>query len=426
MASKIVINNLDGVLFHDRLLHNRGHLLRYMKELDSCETPFAYGFDDVIGCHVHSLYASDLIIYLDDYPYPFVTLQTIQLSGTFVYTSTNRVPKFSFDQQASLYGNTVYNNVPTTILRCSVGMRFFQNFIMQVSNAAMSYGPAITIMRQLFSCSFGNLTSKSVSRSPKLPWFDRLRFIVQGPFEFQVYDTCQVRYFVRSAYEPDDCFIVSAEGFDIQFIGKGDVLFTSDVFSFIVSQVQDNVHKYTPIYEGSYIKCDIVMKWGAELPYEHYVELLPGASDEVDKFSTFRSHQLRWKVHIYYDNTKLSQALIFLRGELLQWLKEFYDILNSPSDDLDIGLMRMTQRYDIEWNMKNVQYWMYIWSLSLFLRMLRFIDDQSTTGLQGKVNLTTITTHLRKYFGKYFELIGKEDQEQKDPDYEYEYPGMMF
>ena len=165
--------------------------------------------------------------------------------------------------------------------------------------------------------------------------------------------------------------------FDIQFIGKGDVLFTSDVFSFIVSQVQDNVHKYTPIYEGSYIKCDIVMKWVAELPYEHYVELLPGASDEVDKFSTFRSHQLRWKVHIYYDNTKLSQALIFLRGELLQWLKEFYDILNSPSDDLDIGLMRMTQRYDIEWNMKNVQYWMYNWSMARILGFNRLIAYKS-------------------------------------------------
>ncbi|KAK8805740.1 hypothetical protein WA158_002396 [Blastocystis sp. Blastoise] len=413
VASRMIMNDIDSVILYDTFLHNRGHMLRYITELDSCDTPLTTGFDDIYRAHIHSLFCTELAIYLDDYPYPYIHMQNPQLCGTFAATSINRVDKFCCTQQTSLFTNHFFPDIPVEILRCSVGMKVFQNFILQSDSITFTWGPGITLMRQQFSTSFGNLTSKSVSKSIKLPWFDKIRFMCQGPVTIQTYDSFQVLYLVKTAYDVKDCFIISAEGLNLNFPGKGEVHFTCDVFSFIVSQLYNGIQKYTPIFESSYLECSILLKWLADFPYEHYVELLRDSNDDYDKFSSFRSHQLRWTIKINSQSKTSYQTLFFIRGELLSWLMNFYNILNAPSNDMSIGIMRMSQRFDIEWNIKNAQ---------LFL----FIDDDSMNGIEGRLEDCIFNIHVRKYFPLYYKKKGKQDLELKDLDFEYDYYDLRY
>ena len=360
--SCLVVNGIDGVLTYNKKCHSRAHFLSFMQAMDDAPTPFAKGFDDVLGMHVHDLYIDSLETSFVDQP-PMCMGYNLFACGTFVLADLNRVQSYVRYEDVDLFCSTTFDSIPVQVTRSSISTKIYQNFNVQASKFNVFWGNALYWVRNSFTDGLAALTPRGVSKSPKLPWFDKIRFNVHGPLSFQVFESFHVDWVtyhcVGDQYES---LVIEFTNPCLLFRKEGGCSCEFDVFSIGVSKFNDlNQLVLYPIFqavEGAWL---VNPKWCNKESSNHYVELNSTVSDDSDKYYLFRSNTIEWDIQLGPYNNRDFKASFFIRGELSAFLSGFWNMLMTPDPDIPDshgpGIMRNSTDFEVRFILDNSNFW---------------------------------------------------------------------
>lgn len=360
--SCLVVNGIDGVLTYNKKCHSRAHFLSFIQSMDDSPTPFAKGFDDVLGMHVHDLYIDSLETSFVDQP-PMCMGYNLFACGTFVLADMNRVQSYIRYETVDLFCSTTFDAIPVQVTRSSISTKIYQNFNVQASKVNVFWGNALYWVRNSFTDGLAALTPRGCSKSPKLPWYDKIRFNVHGPLSFQVFESFHVDWVtyhcVGDQYES---LVIEFTNPCLLFRKQGGCSCEFDVFSIGVSKFNDlNQLVLYPIFqavEGAWI---VNPKWCNKESSNHYVELNTTVTDDSDKYYLFRSNTIEWDIQLGPYNNRDFKVSFFVRGELNAFLSGFWNMLMTPDPDIPDshgpGIMRNSTDFEVRFLLDNSNFW---------------------------------------------------------------------
>ena len=360
--SCLMVNGIDGVLTYNKKCHSRAHFLSFIQSMDDSPTPFAKGFDDVLGMHVHDLYIDSLETSFVDQP-PMCMGYNLFACGTFVLADLNRVQSYVRYENVDLFCSTTFDSIPVQVTRSSISTKIYQNFNVQASKFNVFWGNALYWVRNSFTDGLAALTPRGVSRSPKLPWYDKIRFNIHGPFSIQVFESFHVDWVtyhcVGDQYES---LVIEFTNPCLLFRKEGGCSCEFDVFSIGVSKFNDlNQLVLYPIFqavEGAWI---VKPKWCNKESNNHYVELNTTVNDDSDKYYLFRSNTIEWDIQLGPYNNRDFKVSFFIRGELSAFLSGFWNMLMTPDPDIPDshgpGIMRNSTDFEVRFLLDNSNFW---------------------------------------------------------------------
>ena len=107
---------------------------------------------------------------------------------------------------------------------------------------------------------------------------------------------------------------------------------------------------------------DVSLLWGNEDTRNHYVELDPGVSDDVDKYARYRSNTIEWKIRLLPLPNRDYDVSIYLRLEMVDFLWEFWNMTITPNPafplDNSPGLLRNSTVFDIDLVLNDSMVWL--------------------------------------------------------------------
>ena len=359
------LTGLNGVLMYSPQLHSRSHLLQFMTKMDEVPTPLAKGFDDVIGLHLHDLFISNIAVDFGEMLPPLLVAESVAVCGTLVAAELNRVQRFVVYQDSSSYCSSSFDAIPVRISRSSTSLKWYQNLAVQAKHFEVTWGTPLNHVRASFSRSMGDLTPRGVSKSPKMSFYDKIRFSMHGPLVIHVSDLFRVNWItnkcVNNLYE---AMVIDLNNTDLLRKREGGIEWTFDVFSIGFLRFNPlNQLVLNPFIEAVDGEWLINMAWMNTRPRDHYVELIEGVTD-ADKYEFYRSHQIEWTVKLQPQTAKSFNMSIFLRCELLQFLIDFREYIFSTDETMPVdksaGLMRISTVFDVTMKLPNSSFWLYM------------------------------------------------------------------
>lgn len=361
--SQLFVNDINGVLMYHPQLHSRAHFLQFIQAMDDAPTPLQQGFDDVLGLHVHDLNVAKVVVDFGELP-PLVAGENLSACGTFVLADMNRVESYVRRENIQLYCSSTYDPIPVEILRCSVSAKLYQNFVIEGSQLEVFWGSSLFWVRTSFSNGMGSLTPRGVSKSPKMPWYDKLRFSLHGPLFLRVHDQLRINWMTEKIENNKyEAIIIDFVNADTVFRQSGGCAIAFDSFS-IGTATFDNQQQ---LVETSLItvedgEWDVSLLWGNEDTRNHYVELDPGVSDDVDKYARYRSNTIEWKIRLLPLPNRDYDVSIYLRLEMVDFLWEFWNMTITPNPAFPLdhtpGLFRNSTAFDIDLVLNDSMVWL--------------------------------------------------------------------
>ena len=419
--SCLVVTGLDGVVTYNRQMHSRAHLLSFLQAMDDSPTPLAKGFDDVLGLHIHDLYVDSIETSFADQP-PLVVGYNLYACGTFVLADMNRVESYIRREQVELFCSSSFDPLQVEVIRTSISTKFYQNFNLQAKQLDVFWGAALWWVRQSFTESLSALTPRGVSKSPKMAWYDKLRFSVHGPITLQVFDSLHLDWVTyRCIDDQYESLVLELTNPNIIFKKEGGCIWEFDVFSIGVSKFDSsNQLVLSPLYQALEGAWQVTIHWKNKESSNHYVELNDAVSDDVDKYMLYRSNTIEWDIQLGPYHDRDFNSSFFLRAELADFLLGFWDMLITVNPDFPTdygpGLMRNSTDFEVRFILDNSSFWMYFWSESM---IIRFNDDSSDNGFNLISKKFELVMTMYKLLPLYLERIGRKDvmNMSEKPDY---------
>ena len=360
--SFVLAENVNIVAAYHPLLHSRGHLLRFMKQVDDAETPFHHGFTDVIGMHIHNGLIQNIKIGFHGLP-SLVDGNNVSISGTFAVANIRPVTAYSVKEEMKLYCSTSFDPYTVTITRNSIPMKFYQNFHIQGNQLYINWGNPLNLVQKSFSSCMGVLTPKGSGRAPKLPWFDKLRSSIHGPCSLRVVDELRFDWLTDTSIDNRyEAVTVKAENAYVLFRKMGGVDGMFDVLTVGVSKFdKSNNLIFYPVVEISDGVLDIGIKWGNSQSKNHYVELLLDLWKQDDKWYYYRTHTIEYSVELKPAVNKAFSTAFFLRAELIEFFLNFMKSMKDrkslkPKENLPT-LVQNATNIDLNMMLENCEIW---------------------------------------------------------------------
>ena len=363
--SCLSLTGLNGVVSYNPQLHSRAHLLQFMSKMDEVPTPLEKGFDDVIGFHLHDVFISNVAVDFGELLPPLLVAESVVVCGTMVAAELNRVQRFVVYNDASSYCSSSFDAIPVRISRSSTSLKWYQNLSIQAKHFEVMWGTPLDHVRTSFSNSMGDMTPHGVSKSPKMAFYDKLRFNLHGPTILHVSDSFRVNWItnkcVNNLYE---AMVIDLNNMDVLFKREGGVECAFDVFSIGFLRFNTlNQLVLNPFIEAVDGEWVVNLAWMNTRPRDHYVELIEEVTD-ADKYEFYRSHQIEWTVTLQPQTAKSFNMSIFLRCELAQFLMDFKEYVfatdESMPTDRGAGLMRVSTVFEVVMKMPNSSVWLWV------------------------------------------------------------------
>lgn len=361
--SRLFVTGVDGVLLYNPQLHSRAHFLNFIQAMDEAKTPLEQGFDDVIGLHVHDLMVDKVLVDFGELP-PLVVGDTLSACGTFVFADMNRVERYVRREVVQLYCSTTFDPIPIEIIRCSVSTKFYQNLVIEGNQLEVFWGSPLYWIRSSFSNGMGDLTPRGVSKSPKMCWYDKLRFSVHGPLFLRVHDQFRVNWITNKEEDGKyEALLIDFINADMVFRQFGGCNIAFDTFSIGTSTFNEQKQLIeTLLIEIEGGAFDVSILWGNEDTRNHYVELDPEVSDDIDKYGRYRSNTIEWKMKLLPVHAEQYSVSFYGRLEMANFLWDFWNMLFEVNPEFPVdktpGLMRNSTAFEVDFNLNDSMFWL--------------------------------------------------------------------
>lgn len=408
--SRLVVTGVNGVISYNPALHSRSHLLQFMQAMDEVPTPLQKGFDDVIGLHLHDVYINSIATDFGELLPPLVVADSVFVCGTLVVAEMNRVQRFVVYNDVESYCSSTFDPIPVRISRSSTSMKWFQNLAVQAKQIEVNWGTPLNHVRDSFSHCMGDLTPRGVSKSPKLPFFDKIRFNLHGPLVLHVSELFRVNWITnKSANALYEALVIDLNKSDWLFKKEGGTECGFDVFSIGFARLdafnQLVLNPFIEAVDGEWV---VDLLWANTRPLDHYVELIEEVTDK-DKYEFYRSHQIEWTIKLQPLPRRVFNVSFFLRCEMADFALDFKDYIFSsdPSTPVDktVGLMRISTVFLVEMKLPNSSAWVCVVGCVV---TRRFINDESVNGVNAIAKNLDISVTMYKLFPNYLEKEGRE------------------
>ena len=357
---RVELVGINGVLNYNKILHSRGHFLQFMESMDEVKTPFDIGFDDVIGFHFHDLYVESFDIDFGESLPPLIVGSSIFGCGTLVFTELNRIAKYLRKDKVDLYCSNTFDSIRVSLTRSSIATKVFTNLAIQAKQLEVNWGDPLTVVRLSMVHCFDVLTPRGVGKSPKMVWYDKLRFMLHGDMSLRVSDLFRVNWLTNTQKEKKfESLTIDFINSTTTFYREGGVTMDFDEFSIGISHFKENELELKPIVIVDDSEWHIGLKWGNKDTKNHYVELNDAVSD-IDRYYFYRSHTIEWTIELLPTSLRQFSSTLFIRVELIGFLVDFWNMIRAPSTriDKDPGLMRNSTVFDVHFSLDNLQIWL--------------------------------------------------------------------
>ena len=361
--SRLFVTGVNGVLLYNPLLHSRAHFLNFIKTMDEAKTPMEQGFDDVLGFHIHDLNVEKVLVDFGELP-PLVAGEALSACGTCVFADMNRVERYVRREVVQLYCSTTFDPIPVEVLRCSVSTKFYQNLVVEGSQLEVFWGNPLYWVRSSFANGMGDLTPRGVSKSPKMCWYDKIRFSVHGPLFLRVHDQLRVNWITDKEVDGKyEALLIDFMNADMVFRQLGGCNIAFDTFSIGTSTFDSQKHLIeTLLIEIEGGAFDVSILWGNEDTRNHYVELDPAVSDDVDKYGRYRSNTIEWKMKLLPVRAEQYSVSIYGRLEMANFLWDFWNMIFEVNPQFPVdktpGLARSSTAFDVDFNLNDSMFWL--------------------------------------------------------------------
>lgn len=361
--SRLFVTGVDGVLLYNPQLHSRAHFLSFIQAMDEAKTPVDQGFDDVLGFHIHDLNVEKVLVDFGELP-PLVAGEALSACGTCVFADMNRVERYVRREVVQLYCSTTFDPIPVEVLRCSVSTKFYQNLVIEGSQLEVFWGNPLYWVRSSFANGMGDLTPRGVSKSPKMCWYDKIRFSVHGPLFIRVHDQLRVNWVTNKEVDGKyEALLIDFMNADAVFRQYGGCNIAFDTFSIGTSTFDSRKQLVeTLLIEVEGGAFDVSILWGNEDTRNHYVELDPAVSDDVDKYGRYRSNTIEWKMKLLPVHAEQYSVSIYGRLEMANFLWDFWNMIFEVNPqfpvDMTPGLSRNSTAFDVDFNLNDSMFWL--------------------------------------------------------------------
>lgn len=406
--SKVEVVGVNAVLTYNKILHSRSHFLKFMESMDEITPPFDKGFDDVLGLHIHDLYVESACVDFGEFLPPMAVASSVFGCGTLVFTEMNRVEKYTRKEVVELYCSHTFDSIPVEITRSAIPSKFFTNLSVQAKQLEVNWGDPHSTFRRSLIHSFGVLTPKGVGRSPKLPWYDKMRFAMHGEMNLHVSDLFRVNWMTDKQQDKQfESLTIDFVDVDVDCYKQGGFKIAFEKFSIGVSQFKEIELQLKPLIIVDNSEWHINLLWGNKDTKNHYVEL-NDAVDDTDRYMYYRSHYIEWNVDLVPTSNLKFATTVYLRMEMIGFLLDFWNMVKRPSNhiDKDPNLMRNATVFNVNMSLDNMLMWV-------------FLNNESENGFSLQAKNTSLLVTMYKLLPKYFTSLGKQDRmaHSSKPDY---------
>ena len=280
----------------------------------------------------------------------------------------NRVESYVRRESVELFCSSSFDSLSVDVIRTSISTKFYQNFNLQGKQLDVFWGEALWWIRQSFTESMSALTPRGISKSPKMAWYDKLRFSVHGPITLQIFDSIHIDWVTYHCIDDQyESLVLEFTGPNVIFKKKGGCIWEFDVFSIGVSKFDStNQLVLSPLFQAVEGAWQVTIHWKNKESSNHYVELNDAVSDDIDKYEFYRSNTIEWDIQLGPYHDREFNSSFFLRAELAEFLLGFWDMLFTVNPDIPKdcgpGLMRNSTDFEIRFILDNSSFWTYFWN----------------------------------------------------------------
>lgn len=323
--------------------HDRVHLIDKIHDLDDGPVDILKngGYGDVYGIKIERLNGFNFGVFIRDYPLPIVELTSIEISGFFAIGDIAAVNCSIIEANSSLSSNIYYLPIPQNIYRSLESTKIYFDCNLDCFTLNIAYGTCLGQALTKMSDSFGKMTPDALDTvSPKLPWWDKMRYLIHGKFEGHVHDYLVFCWYNSNPYD-DNYLEIILNNASLEYTEPRVFLVEFDSAKAMISGIERDPKTF--LY-ATHIVVTLSVNWTTYGdPLDHHIFLnLP---NNIDKYNNFRSLAINWTVDIFVrapDSISQTHGFIlyFQWIDYITWLKSFvYKIMNNPSTSLSLGVL---------------------------------------------------------------------------------------
>lgn len=326
--------------------HGRVYLIDKITELDSCSEEdkpiYNGGYGDVYGITIETLTGFQFSVFLRDFPMPLVELSNVEISGLFSIGDVTIVPDAVVRCDSALSSDIYYNKIPTPILRSLESTKLYFDFSLNSFTLDVSYGNCLAPTLAVLSDVFGRFTPSSLdTKSPKLPWWDKMRYMLHGKMEVNVHNNLIFCWYNANPYD-DNYLKIILTNMSLEYSEPKVFLIE---FDGVIAAINGLERESKIFLSATHVAITLTIGWtcyGGDSENHHVFLKLP---ESTDKFNNFRSLAIKWSIDIYARKpdamTRIHSLELYLQWiDYVLWIKSFImKIINTPGTSVSLGTL---------------------------------------------------------------------------------------
>ncbi|KAH9258980.1 hypothetical protein BASA81_002600 [Batrachochytrium salamandrivorans] len=308
-----------------RAHRRRAYVLKQVYEFDSSACPkprmeraFLHGFADLISLELDEFQFGPGMVLLSDYPVPIMCFDALEMKQCGFVFADLKATSCSTTAPRELVlgelGSGDRNNAPVTVMATSSlapVKLYFKVPTALFANLQMSYGECMSPALFALDRALGRaLPPSSDKSSPKLGWWDKMRYMCHGTSQFVMDKGLMLRFLTRSPWMEEDCILVRAA---LLALGSGaeedqthptleldqrvwDAKFTDYSLWFCKSGGEGEGGAKFPVLTLPRVYTLVSFAWRCRFGGDHYVQLqhdeLATMQQVGDQYAHFRAQSL--------------------------------------------------------------------------------------------------------------------------------------
>lgn len=185
--------------------HCRAKLIEKTLSLDeSSYNPIEIGYDVILGFSLKDFSSQCISVYLGDFPLPLFECNDLKCCGFVSISILDSVEKSLVFIPYRLTSFKFFKELTQIVERGGDNSKLYCDLKITASTVQLSYSIFMSEIFNVFGDMMGFLTPTSLEgKTPKLMWWDKLRYMIHGNYELEVKEKLIVSVFLGNVYEED-------------------------------------------------------------------------------------------------------------------------------------------------------------------------------------------------------------------------------